>query len=246
MAAEGDATMTPFVVRRSSSVAFPLALVAAETFMGYIVVYERPAMPELGSLGVGVTTGEAHEDRLMGKYPQYSRAEDIPLQSFIQRLKTTMLTHGASPEAVRLIGELSPFTKKEYDIMAEKLKAKATGDKAGLKEAAKTAPVAGKKGAAATAAPAKEPKEAKPKPDMKERAAAARAARGPVADRKYTPLMKMKDVDLRPETWTRYMVSIILGNKSTDAAREAHKTTGEYGGKSLDFKWAEAKGYIKF
>lgn len=50
-------------------------------------------------------------------------------------------------------------------------------------------------------------------------------------------------------TWTAYMVAHALAHKSTDAATAAHKAgaakAGQRADKPLDFKWMDAKGYIK-
>lgn len=237
--------MKPFIVRRSTSQAFPMALVAAETFMGFVVVYERPSMPELGPLGVGVLTGEAHEDRFTGKHPQYSRADDIPLQSFIQRLKTTMLAHGASAEAVRLIGEHSPFTKKELNIMAEKLKAKKVGDAAALKEAAKTAPVAKGKATAAKAPaepkPAAEkaaPAKGKGNTEALDKARAAKTA----GDEKKKITVNTKENPYRDGTKAFNTFNVIKRSKTVGAFREAVSGDNTYDPAYL--RYAERDGHI--
>lgn len=75
-------------------------------------------------------------------------ASENPLRTHIANLRRMCLEQGATPEAIRLIGSLEPWTKKEEAIMAEKLKSKASAskpDKAGLKSAAKSTPVGGNK-----------------------------------------------------------------------------------------------------
>lgn len=67
--------------------------------------------------------------------------QEFPLQSLLKELKEEMLLHGATPEAVMLVGDASPFTKKELNTMAQKLKTKTAG--AAKKPAAK-APAAPK------------------------------------------------------------------------------------------------------
>lgn len=62
--------------------------------------------------------------------------KEFPLQSVIADLKRDMLLHGATPEAVCLVGAVSPFTKKELNTMAEKLKKAATKKPATKKAAA--------------------------------------------------------------------------------------------------------------
>lgn len=152
-------------------------------------------------------------------------------QTHLDWLRVQALKDGATPEAVRLLGAIKPFTKKEELEMAEKLKAKATGNAAALKAAAKKTPVGGEK-----KAPAKR--------GNADALAAARAAKN--VNRKYKPLVKAKDLTLRDNSWTKYMVETILANKDTDSARAAHAASKDYVGKSLDFTWAEKKEYISF
>ena len=61
-------------------------------------------------------------------------------------LKGRALKHGATPEAIRLLGLLTPISKEEYKEMAKDTKlAPKKGDATALKDAAKKAPVGGKK-----------------------------------------------------------------------------------------------------
>jgi hypothetical protein len=126
------------------------------------------------------------------------------IQRDLQHLRYMALEHGATPEAIRLLGSIEPWTKKEEKIMAEKLKAKASAakpDKEGLKSAAKAAPV--KKGGSA---PAK-------KRGNAEALARARAAKGPDT-RKITPKIKAKDIQARAGTFRHQMLNDLLNSKT--------------------------------
>lgn len=213
----------PYAALLTAGKFVPNCIVAAETFMGVRVVYERPAMPELGSLGLGVLVAEWHERYLPenNTFPAFSRDENTSLQSGILRIKRSMLDHGATAEAVRLIGELSPFTAKELNSMAEKLKGKAAAPKAD-----KAAPAKGKGNTEALA-----------------KAREARTAEG-AKDKKYKVLTKLKDIKLRENSWTEAMTTAIVNNTSTDAAKAEIAEHKEFGDRRLDFKWAADKGYI--
>ena len=58
----------------------------------------------------------------------YTRLDpvDFPLHSLLDELKGDMLLHGASPEAVMLVGAVAPFSEKDLKIMADKLTKKTT------------------------------------------------------------------------------------------------------------------------
>lgn len=166
---------------------------------------------------------------------RYIKSENDPVAAATV-LKTKALAHGATPEAVRLIGLVVALTKQEEATMAKpatKLAPKGA-DKTTLAAAAKAAPVGGKAAAAAAPRPRGNP------------AALAAAREAKMVNRKYKALVKAKDLTLRDESWTKHMVETILGNKDTDSARAAHKESGEFEGKSLDFTWAAKKEYIAF
>lgn len=148
-------------------------------------------------------------------------------------LRHRALESGATPDAIRVLGSFEPFTKKEELSMAEKLKTKAskTADTKGLKAAASKTPVGGK---------TDKPKKA----GNADALARARAAKN--VNRKYKPLVRAKDLKLRDDSWTKYMVETILANKDTDSAKAAHASSKQFEGKNLDFTWASAKDYIQF
>ena len=56
-----------------------------------------------------------------------------------------------------------------------------------------------------------------------------------------------KKYEGREGTWTAYMINTILAHKAVDDAVAAHKadTKSGFSEKSLDFRFAEDKGYIK-
>jgi DNA-binding protein H-NS len=184
----------------------------APTFEGTLAVQRVVNIPS--QLGV--------RDRIIPNWQMknYTLDENCSLQSALEELKVQMLTEGATPEAVRLVGEHITITEEEYNIMAEKLKTK-TGTPA-------------KKPAAATKgnAPAKEK---------------TGSGRGRVAaDFTYKHLMTPKEAaeKVRAGSWTGRMVEIIMSYKTSAAAREALANDAEYGDRRLDFKWAADKGFI--
>lgn len=93
-----------------------LVYVLAETFCGVRVVQRQLSMP--GVIGV--------VDRVVSQWqlPHYKPVTEISLQSALTDLKSEMLQHGATPEAVQLVGAVAPFEEKELKIMTEKLKSK--------------------------------------------------------------------------------------------------------------------------
>lgn len=121
-------------------------------------------------------------------------------------LRDRALQSGATPDAIRLIAKVTkPFTKKEEDDMAAKLKSKNTPVKAdtdGLKKAASKAPVGGKG-----------------KGDNLAKARAARAAKGPDM-RKIKPLIKVKDIAAREGTYRHEMLTDLLSSKTVQEFRD--------------------------
>ena len=128
----------PYVVTDPASMLggrFGRLFVMAPTFCGARAVYRMPSV----SSGLGVFDRVIHEQQL----PLYGKQqhEEETLQSLLLELKQDMLDHGASPEAVQLVGAVSPFTKGELNTMAEKLTRKAA-PKAAKPAAPKAAKVA--------------------------------------------------------------------------------------------------------
>jgi hypothetical protein len=103
----------------------------------------------------GVMPGVTHGVIMARDLKKYAivDGENKSLQSVIAGIKIEMLTHGATPLAVQWIGELSSFTEKEYNIMADKL-TKPVGKGGTLAKADK--PKGGGKGNPAALAKARE------------------------------------------------------------------------------------------
>lgn len=202
----------PYPVRNPASIMtgkFGRLWIVGTTFMGLRAVYRHPNIET--QLGVLDRVIPAEQVRHFARID----LEESALQSLLLELKEDMLNHGASSLAVQWVGELSPFSKKELNTMADKLTKKAAG---AAKPAAKGA--------------------AKPKAEKAEKAAPA--------DKTYKHLVKPDAAigGTREGTWTRRMVEIIMGTKSTAEARAALAKDKEYSDKSLDFGWAAKKGFI--
>lgn len=100
---------------------FNRVFMLAPTFEGTLAVQRWANVDSL--LGVRDRVIPNH---LMKRYT----LEEIPLQSALEELKVQMLAEGATPEAVRLVGEHIPLSEKELSIMAAKLTKKTTAPKA--------------------------------------------------------------------------------------------------------------------
>jgi hypothetical protein len=197
-------------------------LVLGRTFCGYRAIGRQVHVD-------GVTPGVVHRVIADAHKKHYAEDENTSCASFFAGIKVEMLTHGATELAVQWVIEQEPtlFDEKELKSMAEKLQKKGTEPK----KPAKAAPAkGGGRGG---------------NPEALAKAREARAAEG-AKDRKYKALVKLGDLKLRDGSWTARMVEIILGNKTTDAAKSALLADKEYGDRRLDFKWAEGKGFIEF
>lgn len=238
MAKKDSTAFEPYVGRILHSTLFPMCIVAAPTFCGAMVVYERPAMPEIGSLGLGVNALAWHDSRLPGgAHAGMSRDGNTSLQAAISRIKRSMLEHGAVAEAVVLIGEISPFKPEELKIMAEKLKAKGgaapkttgkapkKGDAEALKAAAKDTPVGGKK--AKGAAPAEAPKR-KGNIEALNKAREARSGDTEAYKKqKIKVLVKAKDSGLRADSDRQRKLEFVQRFKTVGEALGGEYTTGK-------------------
>jgi hypothetical protein len=147
------------------------------------------------------------------------------LKTHIDSLRRLALEVGATPEAVRLLGSLEPWSKKEEAIMAEKLKAKAKPVKAStdeLKAAAKQTPVVkGAKAPPGTKTPAR-----KGNADALAKARAARAERGP-DNRKVKANIKPKDIAARAGSYRHTMLTNLLNAKTVQEFRDKGHTAGD-------------------
>lgn len=222
----------PYAARVTYGSVFPHCIVAAEAFEGYMVVYERPAMPEIGPLGLGVSALWWHKDRVSTPKGAIIRDENTTLQVGIARIKKAMLTHGAVAEAVTLIGAISPFTDKELKTMAEKLKGKAAPAKTDK------APAKGK--GADKAAPATKGK-GNPEALAKARAA-SEGKRAEMRLKKIKALKKPKEIEAREGTFRHRMLTDLLASKTVGDFYDAAKGDDKYDAGCLRF--AEGAGYV--
>lgn len=122
----------PCVARDPASVGserFARVFMLAPTFEGTMAVQAHPNIPsQVGVRERVIPADQANRFTLITE-------EETALHSHLEELKTQMLTHGASREAVRLVGEHIPITDKEYREMAAKLTKKAPAKKASTKKA---------------------------------------------------------------------------------------------------------------
>jgi hypothetical protein len=121
----------PYVASNPASVAggkFARVYVLAPSFCGVRVVERLCHMP-------GLQPGVRERYIPAAQLPHYKPLpeQEFPLQSLIAELKVEMLQHGATPEAVMLVGAVSPFEEKELNIMAKKLTTKPTKAKKAVK-----------------------------------------------------------------------------------------------------------------
>lgn len=162
-----------------------------------------------------------------------------PVAGQAASFKISALTHGATPEAIRLLGLICPLTKQEEAMMAEKLKTKGSvkaADKEGLKAAAKDAPV-GKK---PKVAPAEAKAEAPKKRGNAEALAKAREARkeaGSGPDKRKITVLK-KDHGARAGTDRQKTLDLLFKHKTAQSALDAGVT-------KQWLAWADREGYVE-
>lgn len=164
----------PYVVQHRDMLTMHY-VVAQETFCGHVAIFRPIVMP---GLGYGIET------RLVMEGDKRFAPSNKPLQSALAELKQSLLVHGGAPEAVRLLNELVPLTKKELLMAKAKLAGKAAASKTPAPvKAADDATKAAK--AAPKAAPAaKEPAAKKTLPPALQKAADAKKAAGAANDGK--------------------------------------------------------------
>lgn len=121
------AKFKPYAIRDLFGTVKMERVVCAETFGGVRVIYRPLVMP---GLGFGVMDTSILDHRLPdGVHPHYERSNK-PLHSILASIKESLLLHGGTPEAVRLLLELMPLTTKELTMAKEKLAGKAAPVKA--------------------------------------------------------------------------------------------------------------------
>ena len=143
-------------------------------------------------------------------------------------LRSNALGSGATPDAIRLLSKATgPFTKKEENTMAEKLKAKktaakspATADADGLKTAAKAAPVSKVK-------PASGKGSGRGNPEALAKARAARAENKGPDTRKIKANVKAKDLQARVGSKRHTMLSDLLNSKTVQEFRDKGYSAGD-------------------
>lgn len=197
---------------------FSRLLIAAQSFCGVRAVECRATMPsQLGVVDRFIPAWQLHAFR------DPPEGAETSLQSALTGLKTDAVLHGASPEAVMLLGALSPFSEEELEVMADKLKTKTS---------------AAKKPAAAAKTPAKAPA-AKGKGNPEALAKAREASDGKrAAVRAMKITVLNKDHGARAGSNRATRLDIVLKAKTVEAALEN-------GADMVDVRFAEKQGFIK-
>jgi len=132
---------------RTGCIQHPLVVVG-ESFEAYRVIYQeryqfQDRVTDGTTLLAHIAEDEAEARKRNVIYYKVPSAPEL-LASLFKSLRDIAMQGEASPEAIRLLDTVEPWSDKEKKIMAEKLKAKASAakpDKEGLKNAAKAAPV---------------------------------------------------------------------------------------------------------
>lgn len=216
------AKFEPFVVYDVFAYTRSSGIAAQAVEDGYSVLYRDPT----GKVVV-LTIAEAQVPSRWGR----GVADPI---SVATDYKSYALRCGATPEAIRLIGQFVTLTKNEEISMADKLKTKAApkaADKEALVSAAKAAPVAKPK-----AAPAKV---ANKGGEALKAANEARQA-GVLAERNKQKIKVLnKNHTARDGSNRANMLNIVLRSKSVGEAIEN-------GAGWIDVKFAKDAGYIDF
>lgn len=203
----------PYVLRSLGQMVNSDFLVVHATFGGVRVLARPLVMPGLGH---GVVDKVLLDEWLPGAvWPRYEPSK-TPLQSVIDDIKMSMLTHGGTPEAVRLFNELAPLSRKELEVAKEKLAPKAAPKEAKGKAAKETKAPAAKKG----------------NPEALEKARAAQKERSSAtAGLKIAVLVKPADSGLRGGRLAKFehvakskpkTVGDILGAEVTDDTGKVH------------------------
>lgn len=174
----------------------------------------------------GVFDGIVDTVILERQLPQFTEDRNTSLQSYIEDLKKVSLANGATPLAIEWLGDHITYSKKEYDIMAEKLKTKK---------------------APAKAAKAEKPAKAKNKgnPEALEKAREARdGKRAEQHARKIKVLVKAKDSGLR-EGSGRYAKLAAVDSKDVKTVGDALGLTGTDGnGKEFTIDMGAINGMV--
>lgn len=217
---EGRTTVppTPFPVCdrgafiRKAFVACDIVSVPTFECLTYSIAYDRVEMMHIPVSEMGID----HEGKRTQFYVDGNHVMGGPAhlsKTHLQWLRLKALESGATPDAIRLLSNTTgKFSQKEMNDMAEKLASKAAPKKAdakGLKKAAASTPVGGKKGRGNTEALKK-----------------AREAKGPDT-RKIKANIKVKDIAAREGSYRHKMVTALLGSKTVQEFRDQGFTAGD-------------------
>lgn len=213
------AAFQPYVVRDPYSMGGATWLVLKETPLGVVAVGFQPSYCPGPMVGV--------HDRVITRWQLQNYPildEKSSCTSLIEGIKEKMLTHGASALAVHWVNEIEPFSDKEMNTMAEKLKTKGATKAA---PASKPAAGGGKKGNVAALEKAREA------------SAGARAAN----DAKKIKFIG-KDVAVR-EGSVREELKAFAKTAKTVGELKANETSKGKNVSSGDVKWLEEAGIIE-
>lgn len=195
-------------------------LVMADTTKPYL--YTREVM--LGQIGSA------------GGKTRYIIADKDPTVVALS-LKDRANAQGATPEAIRLIGLITPISKEELNTMAKENKlSPKKGDVEGLKSAAKKAPVGG-----ATAAKGK-----KGNPEALEKARAINAGKqAEMRAKKIKALKKPKDITAREGSFRHTMLTDLLSCKTVGEFYDKSPTDSKSKYDAGCLRYAEGAEFIE-
>lgn len=178
-------------------------------------------------------------DVLVGQIgARYAVSERDP-KDVAAQFKERAKVHGATPEAVRLLGLLCPVTKEEANIMAEKKLAPKKGDAEALKTAAKKAPVGGPKTEAA-------PKKPRGNPEALAKAREQNAGKqAELRAKKIKALKKPKEIEAREGSFRHTMLTDLLSSKTVGEFYDKSPADSKSKYDAGCLRFAEGAGYIE-
>jgi hypothetical protein len=205
---------------RKATVAMELVQVPTLRVVTYNLAYNRVEVIDIPVSRISTDVNTRDQYYVDGYHTMGGPASTAKTQ--LSWLRIQALKGGATPDAIRLLSKATgAFTKKEENEMAEKLKAAKSANKAGLKAAAKSAPVAAKGNA---------------RKGNAEALAKARAAKDTGPDNRKITVVK-KDHGARAGSARADMLNTIYKSKTVQAAVDS-------GVKKSDVSWAQRAGYI--
>lgn len=213
--------------------------------MGYIRQYFLAAEAEGETVRVVVldTTRPYLHSReiLMGQMGRIGQARYIVSEkepaTLGAQMKARALSHGATPEAFRLIGLVTPFSKEESNTMTKTDKlAPKRGNAEELKAAAKKTPVGG--------AAAKSKKTGNPEALAKARAVNAGKTEAMRA-KKIKALKKPKEIEARAGSFRHTMLTDLLGSKTVGEFYDKTPADSKSKYDAGCIRFAEGAGYVE-